>query len=96
MSRTRCSVSKGRYQFQALAQLAYRFKHRGTRRRFPAGNPPIRNCFFGQPCFSEVTRQQLGLALCEIAELVFDSFSDPGVKHTSRLAEQSAIGRVPH
>src|SRR5262249_58847918 len=45
---------------------------------------------------SVMTRNQLGLALGDLRELTFEGFRDSGMKRTSRLAQQRAVGRLPY
>jgi hypothetical protein len=43
-----------------------------------------------------VSRKKFRLALSNLGELTFESIGDTGVKRPSRLAQQSAVGRVLH
>ena len=43
-----------------------------------------------------MARQDLWPVLGSLGEMAFDGFGDPGVKRAPRLAQERAIGRVPH
>src|SRR6516165_2153364 len=61
-----------------------------------SGFAPQRRGFLDLPCLGAVTRQQLGLVLRDLRELTFEGFGDPGMKRTSRLAQQRAVSRIPY
>jgi hypothetical protein len=43
-----------------------------------------------------VTRQQFGLALRNFSKLALKTFSNTGVKGTSRLPQERAVSRILH
>src|SRR6185437_7934951 len=43
-----------------------------------------------------MTCNQLGLALRDFREVIFEGFSDSGMERTPRLAQQGAVSRIPH
>jgi hypothetical protein len=47
-------------------------------------------------CLGAVTPKQLRLALGDLDKLAFEGFGYPGMKRTSGLAQQRAIGSILH
>jgi len=81
---------------QCTRELLYGFDQcRALQRPLSRLAPQVRS-FPDQPSFGAVTCQQFRLVLGEVRELVFKGFGDTGVKRTSWLAQQRAVGRVLH
>jgi hypothetical protein len=53
---------------------------------------PKANGLLDETRLCAVTRQQFGLVLGSLGEVVLKGFGDSGVKRTSRFAQQRAVG----
>src|SRR5215467_5722018 len=79
-----------------MPELLCGFNQRRAPRRPLSRFAPKPRGFLDLPRLGAVTRQQLGLVLGDLRELTFEGFGDPGMKRTSRLAQQRAVGRIPY
>ena len=72
------------------------FDKRRARQRPLSCVAPEAGRLFDQSSLCVMTCQQLRLVLGNLGELTFKCFGNASVKHTSRLAQQSAIGCILH
>ena len=87
---------QGRDQADCSGELLHCLNQRRTLQRALTRLAPQARRLLGQPGLGAVTRQQLGLVLCDLGELAFQNFGNARVQPASRLAQQRAIGGVLH
>ena len=90
----RRSAGRHRYFRKGTLELFDGFKERRALQRPLTGSAPPTRGLLDKPGFGAMAREQLGLAFYDICKLAFNRFGDAGMKRSSRVAQEGAIGRV--
>src|SRR5258706_13923980 len=81
---------------EGTRELLYGFNQRRALQRSLSRFAPQAHRLLDQSGLGAMARQQLRLTLGDLRKVAFKGLGDAGMKRTSRLAQQRAIGRVLH